>query len=295
MASSISRGASSVVDGAVGVVKWTADQATKPVSWMADAVGATAEAVGATAEAVVLSPTAAVRTSAKQVDEEVIGNIQLLTKAMTDLRSDVCRDVKSLREDMAAMSARLDIIEHNRHREHKAAKGPAPRARPEVSSTNNLADLSEEIKLADLAEEIKLTDLSEEEIDHELEESIWEAPLVLTLQEHGCLGNLFMLILVVFNVILQSTLIQVIRTKLLEDVVDDETIQDYTRWRRGAGHDMKFMDSQQQSLASQVRSQGTQTSAHSASSCAQCPCQPTLHTDRLCGIACTPNRCAPAR
>lgn len=224
-------------------------------------------------EDVVLSPTAAVsRTIAKQVEEKVTGKNQAsLTKAMSDVR----RDIKSLREDMAAMRARLDIIERNRHRERKAAKAPAaPLARPDqgearppsATSGHDPADLAEEIEedekdhetsghqLADLAEEIDA-----EEIDHELEESIWEAPLVLTLREHGCLGNLFMLILVVFNVFLQLTLIYIIQENLLEDVVTDQTIQDYTKWRRGAGHDMKFMDSQQQSLALQVRSRGTRT------------------------------------
>jgi len=80
------------------------------------------------------------------------------------------------------------------------------------------------------------------QLEYELTESLWEAPLVVSALPIGMAGATFAWLLVLFNVVLQAVLVYIIGALLTAEVMTDETVAEYASWRRTSAHDVRYME-----------------------------------------------------
>ena len=122
------------------------------------------------------------------------------------------------------------------------------------------------------AENCKVVD--DQELEHEgseLQESIWDAALLVGVHDMSALCTVWTVVLVLFNVVVQVMFIYIVLLDLMPRNLSEATVKGYRAWRTNIAHMSKHQDPiSLQSLAAQVCEQnvglqyGSQVDAFSA-------------------------------
>jgi hypothetical protein len=86
-----------------------------------------------------------------------------------------------------------------------------------------------------------------------LNPSVWDATLIMGTTPVGRAGSVFVLIMLLINLVVQSVFVILVSETLMEPAFDESTVQALREWRRNIAHSPRFADvANSRSLASRV-------------------------------------------
>jgi len=144
-------------------------------------------------------------------------------------------DLENLRSEMVTM---MNALEERLRREFSHSAKQEPRA-PESKEEQEQRDVIGEG--ADDAEEVEDCDPRE----YELQESVWDAVLVMRLGKAGkqsLADNSFLLIVLLLNVAVQIIFCAIVRMYMLESPMDGPKLRSLAMWRMIVGHKSDYYD-----------------------------------------------------
>lgn len=99
--------------------------------------------------------------------------------------------------------------------------------------------------------------------EYELTESVWDTTVLIKTLPVGDYAALYTWALLLFNLLLQSTLVYIITTQLTAPTITTADVEDYAEWRRNSAHDVRYMDQLTKTSMAAMVCRGSKAVVHS--------------------------------